>query len=73
MKVKAKEREKSHGFNFFLVEGLFVACRLVLCKLGYFVKKNAIILTCFAKYDFLVDFFVGANEENYQGYSRIYI
>ena len=43
LKLKAnKGREKSHGFNFFLVEGLIVAYRYGLCKSGYFVKENAI-------------------------------
>ena len=45
MKVKAKEREKSHRFNFFLVEGLIVAW----CKSGYHAKENAI--------DFYTDLF----------------
>ena len=49
MKLKAKGREKSHGFNFFLVEGLIVAYRYGLCKSGYFVKENAI--------DFYTDLF----------------
>ena len=30
------------------------------------------ILTCFAKYDLLVDFFVVTNQANYQDYSGIY-
>ena len=42
LKLKAKGRGKSHRFNFFLVEGLIVAHRYVLCKSGYFVKENAI-------------------------------
>ena len=43
LKLKAnKGREKSHRFNFFLVEGLIVAYRYVLCKSGYYVKENAI-------------------------------
>ena len=42
LKLKAKGREKSHRFNFFLVEGLIVAYRYVLCKSGYYVKKNVI-------------------------------
>ena len=50
LKLKAnKGREKSHRFNFFLVEGLIVAYRYVLCKSGYFVKENAI--------DFCTDLF----------------
>ena len=31
------------------------------------------ILTCFAKYDFLVDFFVVTNQANYQDYWGVYI
>ena len=30
------------------------------------------IVTCFAKYDFLLDFFVVTNQVNYQDYSGIY-
>ena len=37
-----KGREKSHRFNFLLVEGLIVAYRYVLCKSGYYVKENLI-------------------------------
>ena len=74
MKVKAKGREQSHRFNFFLVEGLIVAYRYVLCKSGYFQRKMELtfILTCFAKYHFFVDFFVVTNQTNYQDYSGIY-
>ena len=75
LKLKAnKGREKSHRFNFFLVEGLIVAYRYGLCKSGYFVKENAIdfYTTCFAKHDLLVDIFVVTNQANYQDYSGIY-
>ena len=72
LKLKAKGREKSHRFNFFLVEGLIVAYRYVLCKSGNRKMQLTFILTCFAKYVFLADFFVVTNQANYQDYSGIY-
>ena len=62
LKLKAKGREKSHRFNFFLVEGLIVAYRYVLCKSGYFVKENVtdfyadlLCLICFSRRRFRRD------------------
>ena len=76
MKVEAKEREKSHRFSFFLVEGLnwllligkFCASPVIMWR----KMQMTFILTCFAKYDFFVDFFVVTNQANYQDYSGIY-
>ena len=56
----------------FLVEGLIVAYRYVLCKSGNRKMQLTFILTCFAKYVFLADFFVVTNQANYQDYSGIY-
>ena len=74
MKLKAKGREKSHGFNFFLVEGLIVAWGKFRASPVILWRKMQLtfILTCFAKYDFLVDFFVVTNQANYQDCSGIY-
>ena len=76
MKVEAKEREKSHRFSFFLVEGLnwllligkFCASPVIMWR----KMQLTFILTCFVKYDFFVDFFVVTNQANNQDYSGIY-
>ena len=60
MKLKAKGREKSH------------LIRVDCCLLVSFVQVT-FILTCFAKYDFLVDFFVVTNQANYQDCLGIYV
>ena len=70
MKLKAKGREKSNRINFFLVVGLIVALgKFSICASPVILwgkMQLTFILTCFAKYDLLVDFFVVTNQANYQ-------
>ena len=70
VKLKAKGREKSHRFNFFLVEGLIVALSKFCTSAVILWRKKQ--LTFILKLDFLIDPFGVTNQAKCQDHLEIF-